>query len=155
MTLLQLFFPIVTAALSVACFACWKTNKPLREKAKEEARIVAEKAAKEVAEGREKDRRNNFRKELYSDLEQIIATPDMLVDRRYGSREPLGHYRWKNLAEFILRVNRLKDQSETIAYLDQRILKQAALIRDMQLNQRDIMKALQMGNPVEIGRAHV
>lgn len=149
MTLLQLFFPIVTAALSVACFACWKTNKPLREKTKEEARIVAEKAAKEVAEGREKDRRNNFRKELYSDLEQIIATPDMLVDHRYGSPLRGTGYSWKYLAEFILRVKNLKDQSETIAMLDRRIEKQSALLRDMQLNQRDIMKALQMGNPVE------
>lgn len=149
MTLLQLFFPVATIALSVACFACWKTNKPLREKAKEEARIVAEKAAKEVAEGREKDRRNNFRKELYSDLEQIIATPDMLVDHRYGSPFREAGYRWKYLAEFILRVKNLKDQSETIAMLDRRIEKQSALLRDMQLNQRDIMKALQMGNPVE------
>lgn len=149
MTLLQLFFPIATIALSVACFACWKTNKPLREKAKEEARIVAEKAAKEAAEGLEKDRRNNFRKELYSDLEQIIATPDMLVDHRYGSPLRGTGYRWKYLAEFILRVKNLQDQSETIAMLDRRIEKQSALLRDMQLNQRDIMKALQMGNPVE------
>ncbi|NVZ18514.1 hypothetical protein HX794_02540 [Pseudomonas costantinii] len=146
---MQLFFPIATIALSVACFACWKTNKPLRAKAKEEARIVAERAAKEVAEGREKDRRNNFRKELYSDLERIIATPDMLVDRHYGSPLRGTGYRWKQLAEFILRVNRLKDQSETIAMLERRIEKQSALLRDMQLNQRDIMKALQMGSPVE------
>ncbi|MFL1495627.1 hypothetical protein [Pseudomonas antarctica] len=149
MTLLQLFFPIATIALSVACFACWKTNKPLREKAKEEARIVSERAAKEVAEGREKDRRNNFRKELYSDLEQIIATPDMLVDHRYGSPFRGTGYRWKHLAEFILRVKNMKDQHDTITYLDRKLLKQSEMIRDLQLNQRDIMKALQMGNPVE------
>lgn len=149
MTFLQLFFPITTIALSVACFACWKTNEPLRAKARDEAQRAAKEAAKEAAEGREKDRRNNFRKELFSDLEQIIATPDILIDHRYGSPFRGTGYRWKHLAEFIQRVEGMRGQSDAIAMLDRRIEKQSALLRDMQLNQRDIMKALQMGNPVE------
>lgn len=149
MSLMQLFFPVATIALSVACFACWKTNKPLREKAKEEARAAADKAAKEVAEGREKDRRNNFRKELYSDLEQIIATPDMLVDHRYGSLLRGTGYRWKHLAEFILRVKNLQDQGSAIASLEKRLFEQTKTIRELVQQNRDIQKALQMGNPVE------
>ncbi|NBF03786.1 hypothetical protein GV819_15945 [Pseudomonas sp. Fl5BN2] len=115
----------------------------------DEAQRAAKEAAKEAAEGREKDRRNNFRKELFSDLEQIIATPDILIDHRYGSPFRGTGYRWKHLAEFIQRVKGMRDQSDAIAMLDRRIEKQSALLRDMQLNQRDIMKALQMGNPVE------
>ncbi|MDD1013873.1 hypothetical protein [Pseudomonas rubra] len=148
MSLMQLFFPVATFALSVACFACWKTNKPLREKAKEEARAAAVKAAKEVAESREKDRRNNFRKELYSDIEQIIATPDMLLDHRYGSPFRGTSYRWKHLAEFILRVKNLQDQNSAIASLEKRLFEQSKTIHELTQQNREIQKALQLGQPV-------
>ncbi|MGV8919567.1 MAG: hypothetical protein ACOH2R_17500 [Pseudomonas sp.] len=47
MSIWSLFFPIATIALSVACWACYKTNKPLREKAaKEREELIKKEAAK-------------------------------------------------------------------------------------------------------------
>ncbi|AFO12303.1 hypothetical protein PhiS1_14 [Pseudomonas phage Phi-S1] len=138
-----------TIMLTAAVWHCYRTNKPLRVKAREEAEAEAKKKAREVAEGRERDRRTNFRKELYSDLEQIIATPNMLVDHRYGSEFRNTAYRWKHLAEFILAVKGNQNQAETIQNLQGRVSRQSEMIRDLQLQQREILKALQLGQPVE------
>lgn len=48
MSLLELFFPIATVALSAACYVCYKSNKPLREKAKAEREVLDMKAAEET-----------------------------------------------------------------------------------------------------------
>lgn len=48
MSILQLFFPVATVVLAVSCYACYRTNKPLREKANAERQVEADKAAAEV-----------------------------------------------------------------------------------------------------------
>lgn len=146
---LTITFALTSIALAGAAYHCYKSNKPLRIKAREEAEAKAKQKARDEAEGREKDRRTNFRKELYSDLEQIIATPDMLVDHRYGSVFRGTGYRWKNLAEFILAVKGNQRQAETIQNLQGRVSRQSEMIRDLQLQQKEILKALQLGQPVE------
>lgn len=142
---LTITFGLTSIVLAAAVWHCYKANKPLRIKAREEA----EAKARDEAEGREKDRRTNFRKELYSDLEQIIATPDMLVNNLYGSAFRGTGYRWKNLAEFILAVKGNQRQAETIQNLQGRVSRQSEMIRDLQLQQKEILKALQLGQPVE------
>jgi len=48
MSIASVFFPVATIALAVACFACYKTSKPLRDKAREDAQAELDKAAAEV-----------------------------------------------------------------------------------------------------------
>ncbi|WYW00373.1 DNA ligase [Pseudomonas phage vB_PpuP-Maksa] len=146
---LTITFGLTSLALAGAVWHCYKSNKPLRVKAREEAEAAAKKKAREIAEGREKDRRTNFRKELYSDLEQIIATPDMLIDHRYGSEFRGTGYRWKHLAEFILKVKQNADLTQEVRNLNERVYAQGRTIRELQLQQKEILKALQMGQPVE------
>ncbi|WYW00098.1 DNA ligase [Pseudomonas phage vB_PpuP-Roomu-1] len=146
---LTITFGLTTLALTGAVWHCYKANKPLRVKAREEAEAAAKKKAREEAEGREKDRRTNFRKELYSDLEQIIATPDMLIDHRYGSPFRGTGYRWKHLAEFIMKVKQNADLTQEVRNLNERVYAQGRTIRELQLQQKEILKALQMGQPVE------
>ena len=146
---LTITFALTSIALAGAAYHCYKSNKPLRIKAREEAEAKAKQKARDEAEGREKDRRTNFRKELYSDLEQIIETPDMLVDHHYGSAFRGTGYRWKNLAEFILAVKGNQRQAETIQNLQGRVSRQSEMIQNLQLQQKGILKALQLGQPVE------
>lgn len=146
---LTITFGLTSLALAGAVWHCYKANKPLRVKAREEAEAEAKKKAREEAEGREKDRRTNFRKELYSDLEQIIATPDMLIDHRYGSPFRGTGYRWKHLAEFIMKVKQHTDLTQEVRNLNERVYAQGRTIRELQLQQKEILKALQMGQPVE------
>ncbi|AIX12974.1 DNA ligase [Pseudomonas phage Pf-10] len=146
---LTITFGLTTLALAGAVWHCYKSNKPLREKAREEAEAAAKQKAREIAEGREKDRRTNFRKELYSDLEQIIATPDMLIDFRHGSPFRGTGYRWKHLAEFIMKVKQNADLTQEVRNLNERVYAQGRTIRELQLQQKEILKALQMGQPVE------
>lgn len=150
MSVWSLIFPIATVILSALCYVCYKTNKPLREKAKAEAKAKELEELKKVQEAFVKEQREDFRKKVFSDMEQVITTPDILIDYRYGSQIRGNGYRWKRLAEFIFKVEGLKDQSETISNLSARIQKQSELIRDLQKDQKDIMKALQMGHPVEL-----
>lgn len=145
----EIILSLTTLSLAVAVWHCYKANKPLRVKAREEAEAEAKKKAREVAEGREKDRRTNFRKELYSDLEQIIATPDMLVDYRYGSPSRGIGYRWKHLAEFILKVRGMQDQEQRIRDLEERLRRNGEIARSNEKLLRDIAKALQLGQPIE------
>lgn len=48
MSLLELFFPIATVVLAAGCFICYRTNKPLREKAKAEAKAEHDKVVAEA-----------------------------------------------------------------------------------------------------------
>lgn len=138
-----------TLVLAAAVWHCYKANKPLRIKAREEAEAVAKKKAREVAEGREKDRRTNFRKELYSDLEQLIADPSMLIDHRLGSPFRGTGYRWKNLAEFIQKVRGMQDQEQRIRDLEASLRRNGEIARSNEKLLRDIAKALQLGQPIE------
>lgn len=142
-----------TLALSVAVWHCWKSNKPLREKARKEAEAAAESKRREEAAGREKDRRNNLQKEVFEDLSVLMQDPDRVLRRdriHTHSNDPAHYYRFPVLWKFITKVNNLKDQSDRIASLEDRLFKQSNLIRDMQLQQREVQKVLQMGQPVEM-----
>lgn len=150
MSVWSLFFPIATVILSALCYVCYKTNKPLRDRAKAEAKAIELKELKDVQEAFVREQREDLRKKVFSDIEQAIATPDILIDNRYGSQVRGHGYRWKHLAEVIFSIKQMKDQSETISNLNVRVNKQSELIRALQKDQRDIMKALQMGHPVEL-----
>lgn len=150
MSFFQFLFPIATVILSALCYVCYKTNKPLRERARKEAEAIALKELQDAKWEAEKAAREDLRKKVFSDLEQAIATPDILLDQRYGSQTRGNGYRWKHLSELIFSIKQMKDQSETIRDLLVRTNKQSELIRVLQKGQKDIMKALQMGNPVEL-----
>lgn len=95
MSLLDLLFPVATVVLGVGCFACYRSNKPLREKAAKEAQEAAEKKAREEAAGRERTRADNFRKEVLEDLEFLLRDPHRATGeyttRNSGTRYPLLH----------------------------------------------------------------
>lgn len=149
MSVLQVLSPVMTIVLAVACFTCYRTSKPLREKARAEARAKEDQERKAAEAARTKLIRDNQRIEVFSDLEQVIACPSYLTDNRYGAKERGREYRWKNLAEFILKVKGLQDQRQEVQDLEKRIYKQSQLIRELQIQQRDIVKALQLGQPVD------
>lgn len=149
MTLTDLIFPIATVVLAVACYACYKTNKPLREKARGEKRQAAEKAAREAREAHDKLLRDELRVKVYSDIEQALRDPDYtLTDHRYGSGSR-GKYRWDALAKLAHLLKGHTDTAQEVRNLNERVYAQAKTIRDLKGQIKDIHAALQLGQPVE------
>lgn len=155
MTTILIVGTILIALLSLALWHCYKTNKPLREKAKEEADKRAAEAAKQVAYQLDVMRRNNQREEIYSDIEQALTDPHRFLTASFTS--PRHKWKYGNLAELANLLANFK--SHMAQYNDQhaRLDKQGQLIREqhsqikaLQANIEDIKQALQMGTPVEL-----
>lgn len=138
---------VIVAALAAALYCCYKTNKPLRKKAKEEAAKALKAKQEEETLGREKHRRLNQRHEVFNDLEEALRDPHRLMPGhvKYGQGGP----RFKELGEFILKVNNLKCQADSIDRLHERLAKQAIMLRDNEKAMQEIQKALQLGQPIE------
>lgn len=143
MSFVSFIFPITTIALAVACFACYRNSKPLREKAKEEAKEAAEKKAQEEAYGREKARRENQRKEFFSDLEQALATPEReLGDNRYGS-STRGGARWKHLFALADMLRNHQRQSERVVNQTEQIAALRNQVRDLRNEVAEVHRKLE------------
>lgn len=149
MSFAQFIFPVLTIIFAIACFACWKTNKPLREKAKEVLKETQRQERAEAKRAFEKLAADKLKQDVYGLLDAAISNPRyQLEDTRYGSLTR-GKSRWTALSRLIDQVSLLIDQKECNAALKDRVEKQSKLIRDLQLQQRDIQKALGLGQPVE------
>lgn len=125
--------------LALALYACYKTNQPLRKKAKAEAEAKMQAKLDEEARGREKGRRETQRKEMFSDLEAFLQNPDMW---RGEGRHPMA------LRELVHQLRSLKDNTEVINRLEKRLSSQERHLRANELLMWDIQKALQLGEPV-------
>ena len=70
MTLLDLFFLITTVVLGAGCFVCYKSNKPLRDKAKAEKQAAAEKLEAEA----KRLQREAYEKDVEAAVELALKT---------------------------------------------------------------------------------
>jgi len=142
MSFFQFLFPIATVILSALCFVCYKTNKPLRDKAKAEAKEKELKALREAQEAFAKEARDDFREKVYSDIEQALATPDRdLLDLRYGSGSR-GKYRWAAFAELALFMKEQRRLKEFNVDLQSRLDAQGKTIRDLKGQINEIHRLL-------------
>jgi hypothetical protein len=141
MSFFQFLFPIATVILSALCFVCYKTNKPLRAKAKAEAKEKELKALREAQEAFAKEARDDFREKVYSDIEQALATPDMLIDMRWGAGSR-GKYRWKALTELALFMKDHKSHRSESLDVQSRLDAQAKTIRDLKGQINEIHRLL-------------
>jgi hypothetical protein len=142
MSVWSLFFPVVTVILSALCFVCYKTNKPLRDKAKAEAKEKELKELKEAQDAFAKEARDDFRKKVYSDIEQALATPDRdLLDLRYGSGSR-GKYRWAAFAELALFMKDHRSHKSESLDVQSRLDAQAKTIRDLKGQINEIHRLL-------------
>lgn len=144
MTLLELFFPIATVTLAVACYACYRTSKPLRKKAKMEAEAERERAYKAHQDLLKAAAEKELNDKILTVVSHAIQEPDFVLYDRTRQRP-----RFVAFHELVYKVRSLRDQTDKIRSLEDRLFKQSNLIRDLQLQQRDIQKALAMGQPVE------
>lgn len=130
-----------TMALAVAVWHCYRTSKPLKKAAREKAEADAHEKAAQEEQGRERNRRDVFRKETLQVLSSALSDPHRLM----GQGHSLEHLR-----RFIEKVNHHQSYEEDLKLWKDRVSKQSELIREIQMNQKDIQKALQMGRPVEL-----
>lgn len=134
------------AFVTIPAFAAWffgynsKPNKDARKllAEKEEKEFLAQ--AKEQEAGREKNRREVFRKETLEVVCSVFANPEKL--RGTG-------YEMSPLRVFIKKVNASQDHDHDLQFWKDRVSKQSELIRDLQGQLKEINKALQLGQPVE------
>lgn len=125
MSLFDLIFPVSTVALAVACYACYKTNKPLREKAREEREALAKKAADEV----KRLAREAYEADVAKAVNQALGVlfneaRDYSVqreeDRRrqarmgYGERPPVFGRESREVFHKVLRVGALEERVDRI-----------------------------------------
>ena len=142
MSFFQFLFPIATVILSALCYVCYKTNKPLRDKAKAEAKEKELKALREAQEAFAKEAREDFRKKVYSDIEQALATPDRdLLDMRHGSYTR-GKYRWNAFAELALFMKDHRSHKSESLDVQHRLDAQAKTIRDLKGQINEIHRLL-------------
>lgn len=144
MSVWSLFFPIATVILSALCYVCYKTNKPLREKAKAEAKAKELEELKKVQDAFVKEQREELRKKVFSDIEQALATPDILLDYRYGSQVRGNGYRWKALAELSLYMKGQKRLAEANVNLEARLDIQTQKIRELKSQVKEIHRLLEI-----------
>lgn len=144
MSVWSLFFPIATVILSALCYVCYKTNKPLREKAKAEAKAKEMQALKEAQEAFAKEAREELRKKIWSDIEQALATPHILVDNRYGASGRGTDYRWKALAQLALFMKDHQSLKATVGDQAGRLDAQAKTIRDLKGQVKEIHRLLEV-----------
>lgn len=150
MSVLQVLFPILTIVLAVACFACYRTSKPLREKAKAEAREKLEKERQAAKQARERLARDELRIDILTDIEAFINDPYRPTrSRSQGDHMYSVEPRFKLFHEFVMKVKGLQHQRDEVKELEGRISTQSRLIRELQMQQREIIKALQLGQPVD------
>lgn len=134
------------AFVTIPAFAAWffgynsKPNKEARKllEEKEEKEFLAKEAEQEA--GREKNRREVFRKETLEVISSVFAYPEKL--RGTG-------YEMSPLRLFINKVNESKERECDLQFWKDRVSKQSELIRDLQGQLKEISKALQLGQPVE------
>lgn len=143
MSVWSLFFPIATVILSALCYDCYKTNKPLREKAKAEAKAKELEELKAVQEAFVKEQREDFRKKVFSDIEQALRDPDYtLQEDRHNATFPRGKHRWKALAELGLFMKNQKRLAETNMHLEVRLEAQGKKVRELTAQVQEIHRLL-------------
>ncbi|WYW00648.1 DNA ligase [Pseudomonas phage vB_PpuP-Vasula] len=151
---LTVIFAGSTVMLAAAVWHCYKSNKPLREKAREEAQREAERQARSIAEGREKDRRNNVKRETLEDFEWILrGEAEHALNREYTgmSYSHLSRLerKYPEIHKFLKLFKHHEFRTEDVLSLKKKVNTQAKQIADLQLQQAEILKALRMGQPVE------
>ena len=130
-----------TLVLSVAVWHCYSTSKPLKKAAQEKREADAREKTRQEEAGRERNRQDVFRKETLNVLNSVLRDPHRLSG--------LG-FNLEYLRRFVEKVNHSEEHEADLKFWKDRVSKQSELIRDLQLNQKEILKALQMGHPVEL-----
>lgn len=144
MSFFQFLFPIATVILSALCYVCYKTNKPLREKAKAEAKEKELKELKEAQEAFVKLQRDELRLKVFSDIELALNDPHVLIEKRYLASGRGGNYRWKALAQL---AHVMKDNQSVRAVIgdqEARLDAQAKTIRDLKGQIKEIHRLLEV-----------
>lgn len=136
---------LVICGVLLVLIGCWlgyssKPNKEARKLLAEKEEKEFLQKAKEQEEGREKNRREVFRKETLEVVCSVFAYPEKL--RGTG-------YEISPLRLFIKKVNESTEHDRDLQYWKDRVSKQSDLIRDLQGQLKEINKALQLGQPVE------
>lgn len=135
------------ACVTIPALAAWffgynsKPNKEARKVLEEKEEKEFLEKARQEEQGREQNRREVFRKETLEVMSAVFANPEKL--RGTG-------YEMSPLRLFIKKVNASADHDHDLQFWKDRVSKQSDLIRDLQGQLKEINKALQLGQPVEV-----
>lgn len=149
MTFASWFFPVATVALTVACYACYRSNKPLREEAAKKAEAELQQARNEAARVQREAQQAQFSEDLWGTLQYFLDRPDRFQSGNHSHRH--GGFKYGVMLRFFETFNRSRheDVESRLKSLEERCTAQARTIRDLKMQSANVHQALQMGQPVE------
>ncbi|BAO20680.1 DNA ligase [Pseudomonas phage PPpW-4] len=118
-------------------------NKDIRKEARQKREAAERAAAEEARRGREINDRNVMRNEVIGIFGDLVANPDMLR----GS-SPTG--RNDALRRFLIAHTGLREYAARIRFIEEAQRAAGKERRDILSNQKDIQKALQLWQPVDL-----
>lgn len=137
---------VASGATTWVGFRCTRESRKLLAEKREED---AKKKAREEQEGREKNRREVQRKEIFAELNDALNDPDRYLRRvdlhayHHSSR-----YNYPALADLALFLQNHKRMKEHNIDLESRLDAQGKKLREVQMQMKEIHKALQLGQPI-------
>lgn len=156
MTTILIVGTILIALLSLALWHCYKTNKPLREKAREQAEAMAREKARQDAQIADQMRREGQREEVFADLEMALNDPHRYLSGSVTHSMGQARWKYKNLADLVQALATYKSFQADHEGQRHRIEKQSQLLREqreqikaLQANLEDVQRALRMGVVIE------
>ena len=140
MSFASFIFPITTVVLAVACFACYRNSKPLREKAKEEAKEAAEKKVREVAYAREQERQQVFKREVVELLENLLQNPERYTSTTDYTRR---HEKFPAVRSLVDQFRHWEQIQRTNKRLEESLSAQGKTIRELRAEIKEVHNKLQ------------
>lgn len=141
-------FAIILIVLGAAA-AYWfamKVTRPARHAARKAAQEAAEKKAKEEALGRERNEREMLRRNVLGILNEAVGNPERLRGMRSYGEMPMDY---DALRRFIQSHGEIRQAADRLVHYERAQASASQERRDIIATQKDIQKALGMGQPVQ------
>lgn len=143
------FFPVATVALAVACYACYKTNKPLRDEARRKAEAVAQQERNELARVQREAAQAQMTDDMWLALQDLLDRPDRYRSGNHSQRH--SGFKYGVMLRFFEMFQRSNHETTEARFksLEERCTSQAKTIRDLKMQSANVHQALQLGQPIE------
>ena len=139
----------VIAAGSVGLWFGYYANREVRREAAKKRLEEAQRAHAEAERGREVNRFNNLKLDVYAILTEIVQDPEVLRGRRNYPYPASSVREFDHLRRFLTAHKDFAQGLDRMKYVADGALAAANERRAIIETQKDIQKALGMGQPVE------
>lgn len=135
--------------LSALLYCCYKSGKPLREKARREAEAKAQQERNELARVQRDIAQAQAADDMWLAMQDLVDRPD-LYRSSHNSQRHKG-FKYGVMLRFFEMFQRSSHETTEARFksLEDRVNDQARTIRDLRLQSKAVHEALQLGQPIE------